>query len=122
MRLREGRGDFPKRRTNDTTELFVALAAAEAGVEAAGLLRESEWAADFQALEAGLRLDAGEDVRAPVEVLEVGKDVAARIAKRREDWAARGLRPAKPCASKDMKQAADSRRSTSSTHLAQTGG
>jgi hypothetical protein len=68
--------------------LFVALAAAGQGPAVLRHLQESPSASLFEPLIAALRLDNGEDVVAPQEVMEVARDIVADIEKRRAEIAA----------------------------------
>ena len=68
----------------DATSLFVDLAAAGMAEEAARIVRDSPSAEALEPLLVGLRLYAGEDLKAAAEILEIGKDVADRIRDRRQ--------------------------------------
>lgn len=70
----------------DAAELFIGLAASGCGPEALALLRDSSSAQALEPLVAGLALFIGEDVKAAVEIVEVGKDVVCRIQNRQEEW------------------------------------
>ena len=63
-------------------ELGVELAVAGVARQTVDLLRESPSVQYLEPLVVGLELFLGEDVKAPEEILEVGKDVAKRIAER----------------------------------------
>jgi len=67
----------------DAIELFVSLAARGYAREALGLLVASPSAEFLEPLVVGIRLFLGEDVKAAIEILEVGEDVAKRIEERR---------------------------------------
>jgi hypothetical protein len=68
----------------DGINLFVNIAAAGCPREALNLLQGSPSADLMEPLIAGLRLFLDEEVRVPVEVLEVAKDVKKRIEEQRE--------------------------------------
>jgi tetratricopeptide (TPR) repeat protein len=66
------------------SDLFVHLAAAGHAAAAAAMLTDSEWGRAAEPLVVALRLEAGEQVIAPQEVLEVAGDLRKKIAARRE--------------------------------------
>ena len=61
------------------TDLLISAAAAGYAKQALKLIAESEAGPRLEPLEVGLRLFLGEEPRVAQEILEVGKDVAARI-------------------------------------------
>jgi len=68
--------------TNDVNELIIALAAKGGATQSIEILQESSCAEKLEPLIVGLRLYMGEDerdIRTPLEVLEIGKDVKKRI-------------------------------------------
>jgi tetratricopeptide (TPR) repeat protein len=67
------------------TGFFIDAAASGHGQEAVRVITESELAGSLEPLVVGLRVFLGEKVRTAQEILEVGKDVAERIRKRRDD-------------------------------------
>ena len=76
--------DLPSVQANlpDAIDLFVDLAAAGQGRDAARILDESPSRGLLEPLVAGIRLFLGEEVKVAAEILEVGKDVAKRIEER----------------------------------------
>ncbi len=66
----------------DAIELFVGLAAAGLAKEAIALIENTPSAKHLEPLIVGLKLHIGEDVNTAVEILEVARDVAARITER----------------------------------------
>jgi len=66
------------------TDLMVALAAQGYAEKALDILSDSPASELLEPLIAGIRLYLGRDVRVATEILEVGKDVAIRIERRRE--------------------------------------
>ena len=67
---------------DDAIDLFSNLAARGYGKQAIKILQDSPSAKNLEPLIVGLRLYSGEseiDVKAPVEILEVGKDIVKRI-------------------------------------------
>ena len=68
---------------SDASDLFIDLAAAGQGREAARILDESPSRGLLEPLVAGIRLFLMEEVKVAAEILEVGKDVAKRIEERR---------------------------------------
>ncbi|MCB9787688.1 MAG: AAA family ATPase [Deltaproteobacteria bacterium] len=68
----------------DCSDLFIELAAAGLAKPAAALLADTEWARRAEPLLVALRLEAGDEVMAPQEVLEVATDLRERIARLRE--------------------------------------
>jgi hypothetical protein len=74
----------------EAIEMVAGLAGAGYEREALEMLRESASAELLEPLLVGLRLYLGEDVKAAAEILEVGKDVAKRIEKRRAEIQGKG--------------------------------
>jgi tetratricopeptide (TPR) repeat protein len=70
---------------DDGINLFVGIAAAGYAAEALDIVRNSPSAEILEPLVVGLRLYAGEDVKAAAEIMEVGKDVVKRIKQRQEE-------------------------------------
>ncbi len=70
---------------NDVNELIIALAAKGGATQSIEILQDSCCAEKLEPLIVGLRLYMGEDerdIRTPLEVLEIGKDVRKRIEER----------------------------------------
>ncbi len=74
--------DIIQSETQEPTDVLAMAAAAGLGREALDELVESESRPLLEPLEAGLRLCLGLEIDAPLEIQEVGRDVAARI----EEW------------------------------------
>jgi len=74
--------DLVNKTIDTATELMVVLAATGYAKEALELLQESESGKHLEPLVVGLRLFLGEEVKVATEILEVGKDVCARIKER----------------------------------------
>ncbi len=70
---------------DETSGMFVTLAAAGYAEKAVEIIEKSPSAELLEPLVVGLRLYAGEDVRVATEILEVGRDVVERIEKRRKE-------------------------------------
>ncbi|HOZ45149.1 MAG TPA: tetratricopeptide repeat protein [Candidatus Hydrogenedentes bacterium] len=75
--------DLVRANPDDATELFVGFAVAGLGRDALRLIEASPSAVLLEPLVVALRLDLGEKTKAPVEIVEVAKDVVRRIEKRR---------------------------------------
>ena len=70
---------------NDGIDMFVGIAAGGFGREALEVLQASPSEEILEPLIVGLQMYIGDEVKAAVEIMEVGKDVAKRIEKRRKE-------------------------------------
>lgn len=79
--------DLVRSDPDNATELVAAFAAADHGREVLELVQKSPSADYLEPLIVGLQLILGESAKAPVEIVEVAKDVVKRIEQRRERMA-----------------------------------
>jgi hypothetical protein len=75
-----------KRALKEGTEFIVLAAAAGHASKALEILRNSSASRDFEPLEIGLQIYLGKAPQTALEIAEVGRDVAARIKQKEENF------------------------------------
>ncbi len=84
MRIFLERTEFAAKSVADIIDTFVWLAACGCGRESLNVLFNSPSADILEPLIVGLKLDMGEDVKAPAEITEVAQDIVSRIREMRD--------------------------------------